>query len=325
MKFAVIGCGNIAQKSIIPALMNSGVSNISVCVDTNPEKEFEIETKFGLPFETSLIQAVNNYNFEAVYISTPNAVHKEIILQAAKNKKHILCQKSIVCTLDDAIEVVNCCKENKVVVLEGFMYQHHTQHKFIRELIKKGEIGTPFHFQAWFGFPPISQDDFRYKKTLGGGAILDAGSYTIHAARNFFNCEPCRIYSTLEYESHEVEIRGTAMLDFGDSKTAHLVFGFNNMYQNKYEIWGTEGVIKLERAFALPPNYQSTLTLIKQQLQESYSMDPCNHFIEEIRYFISNISNNEYIEKWQKEIISQMKVINQISFPDIRQSYYSVI
>jgi len=313
MKFAIIGCGNIAQKSAIPALLNSGVSSIIVCIDTNPERGKDINKKFNLPFETSLIEAFNKYSFDAVYISTPNATHKEIIFNAAKNKKHILCQKSIVTNLEEAIEVVNYCKGNKVSIYEGFMYQFHTQHKFVMDLIDSGDIGTPFHFQAWFGFPPISPEDFRYKKHLGGGAILDAGSYTIHSARHFYNCEPISIHSILEKEGHEVEIRGTVILDFGNSRTAHLVFGFNNMYQNKYIIWGSKGVVTLDRAFALPPDYKSILTLEKQGVKKEFIMQPCNHFIEEIKYFVQNSNNTNFVCNWQNEILNQMKVINQIA------------
>ena len=309
MKFAVVGCGNIARKSAIPALMNSGVSPISVCVDINPERGKETGEKFGLPFETSFIEALKKYDVDAVYISTPVAAHKEIILVAAQNKKHILCEKSIVMNLEEGKEIIQCCNENNVAVFEGFMYQFHTQHQFVKDFIAKGEIGTPFHFQAWFGFPPVLQNDFRYKRMSGGGAILDAGSYTIHAARHFFNCEPVTVYSILEKEGHEVEIRGTAMLDFGDSKTAHLAFGFDNMYQNKYVIWGTKGVITLERAFALPHDYQSVLTLEKQGVKETFLMEPCNHFIKEIHYFVKNTPDNITRKKWRDEILNQATVI----------------
>jgi dTDP-3,4-didehydro-2,6-dideoxy-alpha-D-glucose 3-reductase len=310
MKFAVIGCGNIAQRHSIPAIIDSGVSNISVCVDNNPEREQEVADKFSLPFETSLDHALQKYDIDAVYISTPNGTHKEIILNAAQHKKQVLCEKSIVTTITDAREVVECCKQNNVALFEGFMYQFHTQHQFVGNLIAQGEIGTPFHFQAWNGFPPLNENDFRYKKKLGGGALLDAGAYTIHAARHFFDAEPEKIHAVLENEGHEVDVRGSVMFDFGNSRTAHLVFGFNNMYQNKYAIWGTKGVITLTRAFALPSDFTSVLTLEKQGIIEEYKMQPCNHFIEEIKYFVTNASNKEKVALWHNEILNQAEVMH---------------
>lgn len=313
MKFAVIGCGNIAQKYSIPALVNSGVSTVSVCVDVNPSRKHEIEEKFSLPFETSIEEACNKYEFDAVYISTPNASHKEIILDAARNKKHILCEKPAVTCLNDAMEVVECCRKHNVALFEGFMYQFHTQHQFVNKLIEQDEIGTPFHFQAWNGFPPISPNDFRYNKKLGGGALLDAGAYTIHAARNFFSAEPISIYSVSENEGHEVDVRGSIMFDFGENRTAHLVFGFNNMYQNKYAIWGTKGVITLSRAFALPPDFSSTLILEQQGKTQEFKMTPCNHFVEEIKFFVKNVNLNHQTVGWAIETVNQAIVIDKIS------------
>jgi len=310
LKFAVVGCGNIAQKSSIPALSGSGVSDVVVCIDTDREKENEISSKFGLPFETSFEKALKEYDFNAVYISTPVASHREIILKAADHKKNILCEKTIVCNPDEAKEVTGACRKNNVALFEGFMYQFHTQHQFVMDLVEKGEIGNPFHFQAWFGFPPLLPGDFRYNKSLGGGAVLDAGSYTIHSARHFFNCEPENVYSSLEFEEHPVEIRGSAMLDFENGRTAHVVFGFNNMYQNKYIIWGTKGVITLDRAFSLPPGFRSTLTLEQQGSKQEFLMDPCNHFIEEIKYFDSNFHDNKVQQAWRDEIVNQSIVLN---------------
>lgn len=305
MKFAVIGCGNIAQKYSIPALIQSDVSSISVCVDINPLRKQQVQEKFSVPFESSIEEAFKRYDFDAVYISTPNSSHKEIIKYAAHNKKHILCEKPALTSQQDAIEIVECCNKFNVALFEGFMYQFHSQHQFVRNLIDQGAIGRPFHFQAWNGFPPLNEHDFRYKKATGGGALLDAGAYTIHAARHFFNAEPISIHSVLENEGHEVDVRGSVMFDFGDCRTAHLVFGFNNMYQNKYAIWGTKGVITLTRAFALPPDFSSTLTLEQQGKTNEFKMEPCNHFVEEIEYFVKSANNKLILERWAKEIINQ--------------------
>ena len=313
LKFAVIGCGNLALKYSIPALLNSGKSQIVVCIDTNRRGQEEtIKEKYNLPFETSLEKALTKFDFDAVYISTPIGTHKELVLLAANNKKHILCEKSLGSSLVEVEEMVSVCKKNKVALFEGFMYQFHTQHNFVKKLIDKGEIGIPVNFQSSFGFPPIKKKDFRYNKKLGGGVILDAGSYTIHAARHFFGSEPINSYTVLEKEGYEVEIRGTVLLNFGESRTANLTFGFNNMYQSKYVIWGTKGVITLERAFALPPDFKPTCILEKQGFKEVYTMEPCDHFVEEIKYFYNGFDNLNEKENWYQEATNQAKALNSL-------------
>lgn len=313
LKFAVIGCGNLAMKYSIPAIINSGSSSIVVCIDPNRRGQREaVKEKFDLPLVTNLNEAIQNYDFDAVYIAAPTGVHKKIVLSAAKYKKHILCEKSLGSNIQEVKEMVEVCKNNNVALFEGFMYQFHTQHKFVRNLIDKEEIGIPFHFQGTFGFPPINESDFRYNKDLGGGVVLDAGSYTVHAARHFFNAEPLTCNAVLENEGKEVEIRGTALLNFGESRTASLIFGFNNMYQSKYVIWGTKGTITLERAYALPPDFKPTCILEKQGFKEAYTLEECDHFIEEIKYFCDKYGFLNNREIWYNEALSQSKVLNNI-------------
>ncbi|MFC4269731.1 Gfo/Idh/MocA family protein [Polaribacter marinivivus] len=311
LNFAVIGCGNLAMKYAIPALINSGVSRVIVCIDPNRRGQREaIKEKFNLPLVTTIDEAIKKYDFDAVYIAAPTGAHREIVLSAASFNKHILCEKSLGSNLNEVKEMVNFCKERNLALFEGFMYQFHTQHQFVRKLIDDGEIGVPFHFLGRFGFPPINENDFRYKKELGGGVVLDAGAYTVHAARHLFGKEPVASCAILENEDKEVDVRGTVLLDFGNSNTASLIFGFNNMYQSNYVIWGSKGKITLERAYALPPNFNPTCTLEKQGFKEVYTLNPCDHFVEEFKYFCKNYKNEIERVSWYNEAINQSKVLN---------------
>ena len=313
LKFAVVGCGNLAMKYSIPALMNSDVSEIVICVDPNRRGQKEaIRDKFNLPLVISFDQAIKEYEFDAVYIASPTGTHKDIVIEAAKNGKQILCEKSLGSDLSEVLEMVETSKKYDVALFEGFMYQFHSQHQFVKDLIEKGEIGMPFHILGSFGFPPIHENDFRYKKDSGGGVVLDAGSYTVHVARKLFNCEPISTHAVLENEGKEVDIRGTALLNFGDSRTASLVFGFDNMYQSKYQIWGTKGIITLERAYALPPDFKPTCILEKQGYKEVFTLEPCDHFIEEIKYFCANYRDVNTKKAWYSEAFNQSKVLNSL-------------
>lgn len=311
MNFALIGCGNVAKKSVIPAFKKSSYANLVVCIQKDTQKSNIQNAIYDIPLVNSFEEAMQKYEFDAVYIATPTGIHKENILQVAKFKKHILCEKSIVTNYLDAIEIVNNCRENDTALFEGFMYQFHKQHDVVRRIIKRGIIGTPFHFYALFGFPPINHSDFRYRKHMGGGALLDAGAYTIHAARKFFNSEPKQVYSILDFDSKEVEIRGTLMLDFDNSSTAHLAFGFDNFYQNRYEIWGTKGKLLLNRAFSIPSDFASILKVEKQDYSREILLPKCDQFLVEIDYFTMNCENVQIRNNWYNEILSQANVLDK--------------
>lgn len=311
MRFVVVGCGNIAQRCSIPALMNSGMTELVCVVDTDEKKRDLVKEKFGVPFETDLQHTLETYEFESVYISTPNAVHVQIVSQVAKYHKNILCEKPLASKYEDAVKIAEIGEQYNVPVFEGFMYQFHEQHIVKNQMIADGAIGTPQLFQGWFGFPPISDADFRYKKSLGGGCVLDSCAYLVHSARHFFNSEPEHVYAVLSREEErDVETHATILLDFGEGRVANLVSGFNNKYKSEQTIWGNKGLMRLERAYALPPDFASTLTVETQEGVQRYEMPKCNHFEAEMRFFVSKCG--ECAAEWRQEFLNQSKVLSQI-------------
>lgn len=308
MKFVVVGCGNIAQRCAIPAIINSGVSALVCVVDVDESKRDLVLDRYQVPFESNLKHVLDTYECDAVYISTPNAIHVQIIETIAPYGKHILCEKPLASSLEDAERIAELGEKYNVSIFEGYMYQFHEQHKVKKQLIADGEIGTPQLFQGWFGFPPLSPNDFRYKKSLGGGCVLDACAYLVHSARHFYNAEPKNVYAVLSAEEgYEVETHATVLLDFGAGRVATLVTGFNNKYKSEQSIWGSKGLLRLERAYALPPDFQSKLTIETQNETKEYSMPACNHFEEEIRYFVANY--NQHSKEWKREFLAQSKVL----------------
>ena len=311
MRFIVIGCGNIAQRCSIPALLNSGATEVVCVVDTDEGKRNVVNTRFGLPFETDLKHVLETYDFETVYISTPNAIHRQIIEQVAPYRKHILCEKPLAGSMEDAEYIAALGEKYGISIFEGFMYQFHAQHAIKNRMIADDAIGEPQLFQGWFGFPPISESDFRYKKELGGGCVLDSCAYLVHSARHFFGCEPEKVYAVLSHEAdREVETHATILLDFGNGRVANLVSGFNNKYKSQQVIWGSKGLLTLERAYALPPDFCSTLTIETQEGIQQYTMPACNHFEEEMRYFVANYRT--HAAEWRSEFLNQTRVLMQI-------------
>jgi len=312
IRFGVIGCGYIVKKALIPALKKSRYAELVAIAsrDKNKAKSFSIE--FGCNYEKDYETLLSRDDLDAVYIATVPSTHEEIILMSANYDKHILCEKPLTASYNSAKKIVDNCNNRGVRVFEGFMYQFHSQHQKVRDIISSGEIGKPILFQAQFGFPPLDKENYRYRRDLGGGALLDAGSYTIHAARHFFKHDPIDVHSRIYNKGNEVDIHGTVMLDFNEGQTAHLSFGFNNYYQNTYIIWGTDGMLTLKRAFSIPPNINPKIILEKQDYYEEVICKPDDHFVNEIDYFCEAISDNSIRISWNNDSLIQAKLIEKI-------------
>ena len=160
-------------------------------------------------------------------------------------------------------------------------------------------------------------ENFRYSKELGGGALLDAGSYTLHISRKFFDREPEKIYSILRYQG-EVDINGTVLLHYGKGCTSSLVFGFNYYYQNKYSVWGTEGKVTVTRAFSMPAEKTPKIILESDNSIENIECNADDQFINQIEQFCNGIENNELMHKWRKDALNQSKILDTIRRNSLR-------
>jgi len=313
LRFCVVGCGNVALKYGIDAIVSSENAELIVCVDHGLSKKKIVQAKYNCAFELRFSEALRHYEFDAVYIATPTAFHKEVALEAAERGIHILCEKSLASNFVDAEEMVNAAYENDVALFEGFMYQFHLQHAFVKRLLAEDKIGEVNQINAHFSYPARPNGDFRYNKRKGGGGLLDAGAYPVHLARMFFRDEPIRIKSSL-YENKSVDIRGSMLLTFKDNRVAQLNYAMNSFYRNKYELFGSKGVITVERAFSVSPDYIPIVTVENANGIKSYELESDNHFVKEIDYFSENHKSKSIRAKWRKEALYQSLSIESIFY-----------
>ncbi len=312
VRFGIIGCAGIARKAFLPALKSCSCAEVTVVASQLHEEAEECAAQFGCEAVHSYNAVVTHDDIDAVYIATPTGLHANWAVAAAKAKRHVLCEKSLTVNVEETRHILDTCAEHNVAVLEGFAYQFHSQHATVQTMVEEGHIGEPVLFQAWFGFPPLDDNNFRYRSELGGGVILDAGAYTVHAVRHFFDREPIHVHSCLDNNNRQVEIYGSVLLDFGQRQTAQLAFGFNNMYRNSYAIWGTEGSITLMRAFSIPPTFAPTLVLEQQSYREERTLAPFDQFAAEIDSFCAGLRNPETCKRWCDDALRQAMLLEAI-------------
>ena len=168
-------------------------------------------------------------------------------------------------------------------------------------------------FEAKFGFPPFANpDNFRYKKELGGGALLDAGVYTIHSARKFFEVEPINVFPASKIESEGVDRHGSAILNFGNNQSAHISYGFNNYYQNTYSIWLERGYLKVNRAYSIPSDLGAEIILHSDNTEEEIFIDCADQFALQLKAFINIKKDLKETDRIYEDAINQATVVDKI-------------
>ena len=217
--------------------------------------------------------------------------------------------------------MVQSAKENNVRLMEGFMFRFHPQHQKVKELIKEGKIGEVKSFNGVFGFPAFPEGDIRYAPlSKGGGFLKDAGCYPICASRMIFDEEPHEVFGKLFYNEKFCDLSGSAVLFYENDKTATISYINGSYYQAKYEVWGTDGVISLDRAYSVPPDFTTKVTLQynsennwEGRRTETFEIEPKDHFLEMLDTFCMEIAGTKKaLFDFEQDLLNQANVVDLV-------------
>ena len=318
LKFGIIGCSRIAKKAVIPAIIKSEFAELEMIGSRNNEKSKEFSSEFNCKKNGTYDDVIFDDSINAVYISTPIGTHAELAMKAAAAGKHVYCEKSATDSFNSAKQMIECSKNNNVRIMEGFMFRFHPQHQKVQELINDKKIGNLDSFYGSFGFPSFPEGDIRYNKKLGGGFLNDSGCYPICASRMIFDQEPLSVFYHNSIDSKtSVDVKGTSILTYKNNKTAIINYANGNYYQAKYDVWGSEGVISLDRAYSVPSDFVTKINL-QYSTENSWEgrknkiikVEPTDHFLKMIDIFCMEINGNSKLSiNFEKELLNQAKVM----------------
>ncbi len=311
----ILGCANIAEKSILPAILELKEYFNLFAVSSRDFKKADFFAKnFNTKAYYSYESIITDPNIDIVYIPLPNSLHYFWAKEALKNNLHVLVEKNLACTYDQVKELVDLAISKKLVLIESFQFRFHNQTESILKLIEDGKIGKIRSIYSCFGFPPFEDNNnIRYQKNLGGGALLDAGVYPIKIAQIILGRNIIVSAAKLTIESkNNVDICGGGFIEeVNGDLFLNFSFGFDNYYQNSIEIWGSHGRIRANRIFTAPINYKPEIEVFFENKYETLIFDADNHFKKILLHFHKCILNKTLREEEYLENITQSKLLNQ--------------
>lgn len=295
LRIGILGCARIAERYAIPAFKSLSNVELVAIASRSQEKAEECAARHQLEAE-SYESLIARKDIDAVYSPLPVGLQEEWTLKASATGKHIICEKSITYSLESAERMIDACKKNNVALYENFVPEFHPQHAKILSLINEGKIGVPRVWNGAYGFPPFPQEDIRYRADLKGGALNDAGYYTVFMARKIMQGEPRAVMCTLSQGDREVDIAGSALLEFENGE-ALMSFGFDHLYQNTYSVWGSKGMVRTNRAFAVPPDFISPVEFITnngtEDSRDMVAVPAVNQFALSFDFFSKAVIAND--------------------------------
>jgi len=315
IRIGVLGCANIAKRSVIPALLEIPDFELVAVASRTISKASEFATIFGCEAIEGYDNLIDREDIDALYIPLPTGLHEEFIVKALKKNKHILTEKSLAMNFDSAKKMLEIAKEMQMVLMEDFMFRYHSQHQFVLNQLHDENFGELRLMRAYFGFPPLDKRNFRYNKELGGGAILDAAAYTINVSRWFLGNEIEVNSANLFFDKKSnVCIHGSANLWSSRTGLSSFIgFGFDNYYQCQYELWGSKAILYCDKAFTPSPEFEPTVRVNNSIGNTIHKLPADNHFKNILREFSTCISSKNF-DKHQEDLWHQSRLITELEF-----------
>jgi NDP-hexose-3-ketoreductase len=308
-----MGCASIADRMVIPAFKSSKEFELIAVASRTEEKGLAYAEKFDCLAIVGYENLLTRDDIDAVYIPLPTGLHFEWAIKTLESGKHILLEKSLACTLEEAQKIVALAREKNLLVQENFMFEYHRQFSLIKNILGEGILGSLRCVRSSFGFPPFKDaDNIRYQSQLGGGALLDSGAYTVKIASILTEHRPQILSASLTFDTaKEVDLFGGIMMKYPDGCVVETAFGFDHFYQCNLEIWGSQGKLTADRIFTAGPGISPKIIIETASENKIIEVEPDNHFVNLLNDFASQIHSNNF-EHAYSAILLQAELLDEV-------------
>lgn len=158
-----------------------------LCAQDSPENLKEFAARYGWEeVETDWRKVVARGDIDMISIATPNYLHRDIAIEAARNGKHVLCEKPLANNLEEAREMLDAVEKAGVRHCCGYSYRFTPSLALAREFVREGRIGRIYHVFVRYAQDWITDPDFgmvwRFdKKIAGSGPLGDLSAHSVDA------------------------------------------------------------------------------------------------------------------------------------------------
>jgi len=224
LRVAIMGLGSYGTR-VAEAMRSCKKAKLVGVISGTPSKIKDWQSKYGIPEKNcynyqDFDKIRDNPDIDAVYVITPNALHKDQVIRVAKAGKQVICEKPMSVNASDAQQMVDACKKAGVKLLIGYRMHFEPKTLEIVRMRKAGEFGKVLFFQGLSGFTIGNPNQWRMNKELsGGGAMMDIGIYSVNGARYMIGEDPIWV-TAQEVKTDPIKFKD------GIDETITFQFGF---------------------------------------------------------------------------------------------------
>ncbi|GGE24755.1 Gfo/Idh/MocA family protein [Psychroflexus planctonicus] len=249
LNWGIIGLGKMAR-IFAEDLVQVETARLYAAASRTIDKATAFATDFNAEKAySSYEELIEDEKIDVVYIATPHAFHFDLAMQSLRAKKHVLCEKPMCMNVQQTKELIAEAKKQKRFLMEAIWTRFMPTTKKLLELLNENRIGKLISVEADFGFKPKMNLESRlFKKSLGGGSLLDIGIYPVFLSLLCLG-KPSKINALARKTTTGVDYSCYMLFDYATEEKAILKSTFENQTPCEAELFGTKGSIKLHSRF----------------------------------------------------------------------------
>jgi predicted dehydrogenase len=318
VSWGILGVADIAVKRVIPAMQLGEWSQVVAIASRDIKKAQQTAEQLGIgKAYGSYEDLLGDPEVEAIYNPLPNHLHVPWSIKAAEAGKHVLCEKPISLTIQEAISLLRTRDRTSMKIEEAFMVRTHPQWNGVLNLIRKGRIGEVRSVMGYFSYYLRDPQNVRNILEYGGGALMDIGCYLVYTSRLVFGEEPRRVLALIEPDPEmRIDVLTSGLLDFPSGQCV-FTCGTQIVPYQRVQILGTKGRIEIEIPFNAPPDQPCRIFIddgvdLSGRSAEILNFEVCNQYTIQGDLFSKSIRQGTELPVALEGSVRNMAVIEAL-------------
>ncbi|HEY0739327.1 MAG TPA: Gfo/Idh/MocA family oxidoreductase [Herpetosiphonaceae bacterium] len=259
MRIAIIGAGTMARVHAAALSRIDGVNVVAIAAGEIPPASIEIARQLGADLYSSAAEALARPDVDAVIVATPTDTHHAVVIEAARAGKHIICEKPLARTLEQGEAMLAAVAEAGVKFGVGHVVRYFPEYAAAREMIARGELGTPgvARLTRGAGFPQVAGNWYADVER-SGGVVLDMMIHDFDWARWAFGPVERLHAQGLTFSGRPGKDAAMAILRFRSGALAYVEgsWSYPGGFRTTLEVSGSAGLIRSDSQKSAPLSFE---------------------------------------------------------------------
>jgi predicted dehydrogenase len=315
IRLGILGCASVSSFAIIDPVRRGARVTLAAVASRDELRAADYAREHGFAKSYGRYEdLLADPELDAVYIPLPNSLHRTWAIAAMQAGYPVLCEKPLAMNAEEAEEMARISDTTGSALIEAFHWRTHPQAERIMQILDEGIIGAPVELEMKFDVPAewIAQDNIRYDRSLGGGALMDLGCYCIDLIRKVAKSDPVDVSASASITSGGVDSAMAAMITFDSGLVAK--FSCSMASQAAMEQWvvikGDKGVMRIQ--CPISPSYGGEIRVDAGQTSFAEAADQTPSWFFQANYF-ADVVLKRIQPRWNAwDAVDNMALIDRV-------------